>query len=643
LRLLSGAKIVSTSSITFPPEFEYGDNSDFLKVFVLSYVKFLCDSPLESLTPRKSRDFMRFLKRLVTERLDVIIKEFSGYSHLILSSDYGTGGSDQYPFHECMLSTPIAREYITWYRTRRPELLKYIISFLTFGKKAEYIDEALDTTALREWFSVEERLHALEFSEIDLANLRLIVSEILAPIDDHYLLPKFGPGKVAESGVSHVYDKLSSLTSHSRLEYAFARSRKQRLLDEGFMSNLGHEIQGSDSSEVSELRFVPKDITKSRSICKEPNAFMYFQQEVLRYMRGSMDNGEISRFVNLDDQTVNQRAAVHGSTYLSSDTLDLSSASDSVHIDLVKGIFPPKHLFYMLATRTSQVRVPGHKKPVHVRKFAPMGSAVCFPTQCIVFTAVSLYAYIAVQTGTTAGEVIYNRSDVAHLLSSGLHRVRSPETPFTVRFEPPVVFGDDIICDTRVTDVVVSILTRLGFMVNVRKSFTGSQSFRESCGVFAYDGSDVTPVMFRLPMFRHGKRFDTGVYASFMENVNNMRRSGYNQVASFWLSLLKDHGFKYPLPYTEDDTGFGLFTRNKHRVPSQYLRWNANWQTNEEVQQGIGPLSVKSRVPWNHEHYRYNQWWRSRVRGGTVSPSEYSLRIRPQETRLVPRWARYEK
>jgi hypothetical protein len=691
LRLAGGSKTISTSSISFPPEFGYGNNEAFLKVFVLSYAKFLCDSPLEPLMPKPAHVITRFLKRLLTTRLDLVIKEFSGYSHKILQGEHHLLANQEYegglvsihPFHEFMLDTPIAREYITWYRTGRPELFKFIISFLTFGKKLEYDDPQFNATALRGWLETEERLSRLEFAERDVVNLTNIIAELLAPIKDDVVLPKFGPGRVAERGVATVWDKIRYLNSHPRLDYTFVRRRRNRGLDEGDCTNLSAIIQGCDSSDVSVLRFVPKDITKSRSICMEPNSFMYFQQEVLRYLVQGMEDGMISRFVCLKDQSKNRDAAIHGSIYMSSDTLDLSSASDSVHIDLVRRTFPVEYLIYMLGTRTYKVQVPESRDPVIVNKFAPMGSAVCFPTQCILFSAISLYAYLAVHTGTTTEcNKTYTREEVRSFMLHHLERTRSAETPFTRRFEPPVVYGDDIICDTRVTGEVISTLSRLGFVVNEPKSFMATQSFRESCGVFALDGQDVTPVLFRLPFFKEGE-WDAKVYASFLGGINQMRAAGYNAVATFWLSILREYGFQYPLPFTEDDDGFGLTTRNKHSYKGQYLgpgfgpnfclfrrqstyengkiktleiwqgsgsktrtlRWNADWQTYEEVQQGIGPRDTEKEAPWALDSYSKDQWWRSRIRGDTLLDDvlSRSLRIRPQETRLVPTWARCEQ
>lgn len=639
--ILDGGRIsIHTDEITFKPEFEYGDNEDFLKVFVFSYVKLLSDSPLVPTCGDKPvKVYTHFLRKLISERISDTIKFYSSLADQIMFSTYETGSelSTTGEFVDAMKHTPVFKEYLAWYRTGNPVLLRYLLTFLRYGKKLRYNDPKLDSTAFHGWEQVEERLRGLEFNTTDLDSLRVIVSKLVGPLSPDQFLGRFGPGKVSEADISDSIDKLVSLSTDRKLDYVFGRSRPSAHEDQGFgtlraIRERGHSIC------VSRLKFVPKDITKSRSICMEPNAYMYFQQEVLRWMRAAMQKSTISRFVNLANQSINRDAALHGSIYLSSDTLDLSSASDSVHIDLVRGIFPTSWLFYMLGTRTSQVRTSSGEI-VRVSKFAPMGSAVCFPTQCIVFTAICLYAYDAYLHGCTTGDRIVSDSDVDELLAHGIARNRSENTPFRKRLEPPVVYGDDIIVDSRVTDIVISTLERLGFQVNVAKSFAGSQSIRESCGIYAFKGEDVTPRQFLLPFLKKG-RWDAKVYASLIGAVNEHRKSKLYNVAAYLNSLLNEYGFSNPIPYVEDENSFGVLVSKKKPVPGKYVRYNANIQVYEELVQGIGPRNVNKKT--YDDVYRYDQWWRSRIGGDSVLEERGRPSIRPKETRLVPLWARYE-
>jgi len=667
VHLACGSLRISTDDVVFSPEFRYGKNEDFLKFFVLSYMKLLCDSPLKDSHGDKPVGlYAAFYKRLTNIPLATTIKLFSSFSHEILSNEYSTGAdSSTRVFHEFMKETPIFKEYLTWTKTGQPELLKYVLTFLLYGKKLEYTDDTFDATAFRGWLEVEEKLRTLVLGSDDVSILRNIIRVLLPPLQVDFLAPKFGPGKVAERGVEHVFDKLNSLRWHPRLAYAFARSRPGRGLDEGFSRCEAVEEQGDRSRDSARQKFVPKDITKSRTISMEPNLFMYFQQEVMRWMVNSMDHGLISRFVNLRNQSGSQQAALHGSTYFSTDTIDLASASDSVSVELVRSVFPPDYLFYMMATRSSLVELYDSSRTVSVYKFAPMGSAICFPTQCIIFTAVCIYAAMAVSSTESTGIKGFTENLIKKFIKTRFWRSRSSSTPFTGRFEPPVVYGDDIAVDSRTTDEVISILGRLGFTVNRSKSFTGSQSFRESCGVFAFEGEDVTPVLFRLPFFKRGN-WDAKVYASFIGSINWLRDNKYHHVASFHLSALKSYGFRSPLPFSTRREDFGMYTKCLHDfVYESHVRWNADWQITEVRVQGIearklpsltGPsvsyekltlrgesLAIETVVePVHLEMYKFDQWWRSRAFRDVPWHESQALRIRPQETRLAPVWTRRE-
>lgn len=641
MSLGQGSFRLSSDDLKFSPQLKYGENESFLKTFVLSYVKLLSDSPLESFGVKPIQVYHRHIHRLTTEDLRLIIKDYSNLCNMLMSSEHVTGGdTTRRVFILAFKNTPVFREYHEWYRTGRPDLLQFLLTFLLFGKKLAYIDDDLNATAFRGWLQVEDRLRALTFGDNDLASLKNIVRALLPVFRVTDLRPRFGPGNVSETWIKDVTQKLDQLHSHPKLEYAFNRERPGATREEGFgVMNRTVQLSGK-SGDVSKLKFVPKDISKARTICMEPNAFMYFQQEVLRALGSSMRRGRISQFVNMRDQSRNQRAAIHGSKYLSLDTLDLSSASDSVHIDLVRGVFQPGWLLYLLATRTSKVLLPD-KKVVDVYKFAPMGSAVCFPIQCILFTAICLYGYEAHRRGVPTGEFVMTEREAIELIERHLHKDFGDETPFTRRYEPPVIFGDDIVCDSRVTGDVISTLNRLGFQVNVDKSFTGSQAFRESCGVFAYQGEEVTPLRFQLPWHEAGG-MDAKVFASYVGAINRFRSHRYHGVASYLQSVLEQGKGAIPIPYSEDPNAFAIHVAKRRHYDKMHLRYRDRYQRWEE--RCIGLRARKFPNPsWNSEAYRYNQWWRSRTDSADLAPiGGKALEVRPQETGLGAVWTRVE-
>jgi hypothetical protein len=85
--------------------------------------------------------------------------------------------------------------------------------------------------------------------------------------------------------------------------------------------------------------------------------------------------------------------------------------------------------------------------------------------------------------------------------------------------ESILVYGDDVIVPTAYAGSAIAILEEFGLKVNHSKSCTKGR-FRESCGVDAFDGFNVTPIRLRT-VWSHSPRPD--VYTSWISYAN----SGY--------------------------------------------------------------------------------------------------------------------
>lgn len=82
---------------------------------------------------------------------------------------------------------------------------------------------------------------------------------------------------------------------------------------------------------------VPKNSKTNRVIAIEPGINLWFQLSV-----GEMISRRLARYgVDTHDQTRNQRLAYEGSKSNSLATIDLSSASDSVSLEVVRQLLPP--------------------------------------------------------------------------------------------------------------------------------------------------------------------------------------------------------------------------------------------------------------------------------------------------------------
>lgn len=623
-------------------------NAPYVSGALTSYLALLADSPLrEDHGHKPRRTFLSFRKLLLSQPIATTVNMFSSLYDSVLSSSYTLDSGELITrFEERMKKTPVFKEYLTYYKTGNPLCLRYVLTFLSFLKKAEYHEDDFNTVALREWYAVEEKLKQLELP--DVTALKAIMSAILPEPDPSDWYPKFGPGAVSEAGIRGVVLKASNLGYHPRLARAFTSYTM------GAEHAIGSILLDGDnwssrapSSDESELRFVPKDMRKSRSICMEPNSFMYFQQLVKNQLYGSISRSPLRGNIPLYDQGVNRRLAVYGSKYNRVDTIDLSAASDSVHVDLVKAIFPRKWLYYLLATRTHKVRVPDGTV-VKVLKFAPMGSALCFPVQSLIFATVCIYSMMH-EAGLIQNMTEYVKPDVVKKFLR--HRVASgPLSDDESRsdFEAFSVFGDDIICDSKVTYHVTEVLTSLGFKVNEGKSFVGLQSTRESCGVFANRGNDVTP--WRYTIGWYSDKLGPSVVMGLIDSINNAGSRSYYHLRRSLLHLLlysplagvKNTGYKNPILFVDhDSTQVGI---KSYSPANEHLlrRWNSDYQRTEVRCYGVRIKSKNYGAPEQKEYvefYGYIQDQGARYRAVTNSPKEAEfVRYRPEETGVSWNW-----
>lgn len=218
---------------------------------------------------------------------------------------------------------------------------------------------------------------------------------------------------------------------------------------------------------------VPKTYTSPRLIAEEPTSMMYMQQGLHKSLVPHLEkDGLVGQLVGFTDQIPNRKMAERGSRQSDLATLDLSEASDRVSNLLVQFLFSvePSVSEALQLLRSSHASVDG--SVVALRKYASMGSALCFPVEVMVFLSIVLLG-IEEATGKpcTARELIKLKGKVR-------------------------VYGDDIIVPVHTVPSVVSCLEAFGLKVNKGKSFSRGK-FRESCGGDYYAGEWVTPVRIR--------------------------------------------------------------------------------------------------------------------------------------------------
>lgn len=374
---------------------------------------------------------------------------------------------------------------------------------------------------------------------------------------------------------------------------------------------------------------------------------MYFQQAILREILRLLDSSLLSRFIDIRDQSKNRELALFGSYTSEIDTLDLSAASDSVSLDLVKGIFPKTWLLPMLATRSSEVYLPdGSIKTL--LKFAPMGSALCFPTQCIIFACVCIYAACLDTYNKVPCTVSFSDWLTPRRIKAVTRSFARTPSYYVGRYQPLAVYGDDICVDQKLSALVTSILSRLGFRVNLEKSFRAGQGFRESCGGYYLRGSDITPLYFRIKGVR--QKLTAEHVASQVHLINQSWERGFKHLYRFLRDdlmkrdlppRLRTRSGSVSIPYIPVGSEiFGIYSKspvNNHlasRVNPDYQRdeWRV-WTISYDWKQAPLPSEVEG-----IDAYEYMRWWAGRTGEGSNEFKQPVSRYDRGGARLLWRW-----
>jgi len=217
------------------------------------------------------------------------------------------------------------------------------------------------------------------------------------------------------------------------------------------------------------LSFVPKNASTFRTVMTEPTLNALFQGALGRVLSQKLRRvGQDTR-----DQTRNQKLARAGSITGALATLDLSSASDSISIELVARLLPYEWFSAMSLCRTESIS--DRNKVIRLHKFSSMGNGFTFPLQTLIFWA---------------------------LASACVKSSRPADTRVSV-------YGDDIIIGTEAVPLFSKVLRCVGFQLNMSKSYWDGP-FRESCGKDYYFGIDVRPF--------YSRHLVTGEYLFLLHN-----------------------------------------------------------------------------------------------------------------------------
>lgn len=337
-------------------------------------------------------------------------------------------------------------------------------------RKDIYTDLELEEAAIASFRATQDRLAALDLYQLP-AKTQLVldlaakyISQVLGKYDDaeHRDLCRFGRrasvGIPARSASEAARWELPISGSQAQISWFDSEMSQILQVQEYWANQKRRDPNRSTYCETSALRLalVPKTFKSLRSIMPNTTIGSYMSFGLGEMMRKRLKRvGYDIRTLQMRHRYLARQSSINGLLV----TADLSSASDSISVDLVNRLFPADWLVVLHQSRIGRVVLPDNSC-VESLTFCTMGIGYTFPLQTLIFLALLK----AIQA------VYFDRLD---------RRTIS-------------VYGDDMIYSSRMHSYVLEHFERLGFLVNVDKTYARG-SFRESCGGDYYRGRDVRP------------------------------------------------------------------------------------------------------------------------------------------------------
>lgn len=408
-----------------------------------------------------------------------------------------------------------------------------------------------------------------------LENAHMLLCCVLSDLNLKDIHPRHGPGAVATGEVHNEKMNFSRIYGGLEEVYPFV---------DYFKYNLSHLVDTletlNDMEELcqgtAKITLVPKDSRGPRIISMEPLEMQWIQQGIMRKLYSYLESPYAGSnpnpcfgFVNFTDQEINRGLALENSHCGRYNTYDMSEASDRVSNWLVKKLFPAPIYRALNACRSSGTVLPdGHR--LVLNKFAPMGSATCFPIEALTFWALAVGSLMDIRTSRD------------------------------LRSLPDVyVYGDDIVAEPAHYEVFRPVFEELHLKFNEDKCCTG-RFFKESCGMDAFKLESVNVVRIKTPWREIPSPTATASYVSY---VNSLREAGYLTTADLLQSeVTKVFG---SIPVTNEKSLTGLFfysdessaSCRKELMSNWRSRWNTALQRTEIRIPVAVPLEIKKGDP----------------------------------------------
>lgn len=410
-----------------------------------------------------------------------------------------------------------------------PSALRALRQILLLAGKIEMpVTRKREEDAIKAFVETDERLGGIDEHELALFRTvsRNLLGSVLAEVEARLWSgdwrPRFSSGATADR--ESYNSRFTVRTWTERLQNVFPYWEDVVASPWEFITSTdeGTRYDGDPVSVLAredepsvKIALVPKTMKGPRIIAEEPSWVMYAQQGILHVMTEVLAKKKhriLSDAFSWKSQEPNRLLAREGSVDGSYATLDLSEASDRVSLELSDALYScaPFLRECVNAARTETAKLPDGTV-IKLKKFSSMGSALCFPTESMVFFIIQSIAW-AESVGM----------DPSALRLRDLPRMRT--------------YGDDLIVPEVAAQALIRWLEAFGLKVNARKSFTTGH-FRESCGSDWFRGHDVS--VFRLrQLFPESGRQLEGI-DSAIEFHNHAYSAGWFLVAAAAEALLE--------------------------------------------------------------------------------------------------------
>jgi hypothetical protein len=309
------------------------------------------------------------------------------------------------------------------------------------------------------------------------------------------LSPRHGPGAVSDKKTGT--DKYSFPYWPNKLQACFPYDA---FASHCLLQNTTGNISFLNHEHPAKLIAVPKTPMKPRLIASEPSYHQYCQQAVLLWFRERLP-WTLQRSISFRSQEPSRQMALESSLRGDTISMDLSSASDRLSCWTIERFFRrnPSIIMALHSIRSRYLIDTISSPPSYrmLKKYANQGSAVTFPLQSIIYATACISALLFEE----------GKSPSVANIGRAAKRVR--------------IFGDDLIVPKKSHISTMRILNHIGFKINMGKTHIDGW-FRESCGMDAYRGYNVTPVYVNnLRIERSGESL-----SSFVEMSNNAYKAG---------------------------------------------------------------------------------------------------------------------